>query len=50
MFKNCAPFTNCITKINNIQVGYAEDIDIVMPMHSLIEYGNAYLKTPGSLW
>ena len=38
IFKNCAPFTNCITKINNANVGDAKDIDIVMPMYNLIEY------------
>ena len=36
VFKNCAPFTSCITKINNTQVDYAEDIDIVMPMYNRI--------------
>ena len=47
VFKNCAPFTNCISEINNTQVDNAKDIDIVMPMYSLIEY---YAKTSGSLW
>ena len=28
--------------MNNTQVDYAEDIDIVMPMYNLIEYSNAY--------
>ena len=28
-FKNCAPFTNCISEINNTQVDNAKDIDIV---------------------
>ena len=32
IFKNCAPFTNCISKINNTQIDNAEYIDIVMPM------------------
>ena len=27
IFKNCAPFTNCITEINNIQVYDDQDID-----------------------
>ena len=31
-FKNCAPFTNCISEINNTQVDNAKDIDIVMSM------------------
>ena len=33
IFKNCAPFTNCIRKINNTQIDNAEYIDIVMPMY-----------------
>ena len=50
VFKNCAPFTNCISEINNTQVDTAKDIDIVMPMYNLIEYSNDYAKTSGSLW
>ena len=50
IFKNCAPFTNCLSKINNTQIDDAEYIDIVMPMYSLIEYSNNYSKTSGSLW
>ena len=49
-FKNCAPFTNCITEINNTQVDNAKDIDIVMPMYNLIECSDNYAKTLGSLW
>ena len=48
-FKNCAPFTNCISEINNTQVDNAKDIDIVMPMYHLIEYSDNYAKTSGSL-
>ena len=50
IFKNCAPFTNCISEINDTQVGNAKDIDIVMPMYNLIEYSDNYSKTSGSLW
>ena len=50
LFKNCAPFTNCISEINNTQVDNAKDIDIVMPMCNLIEYSDKYAKTTGSLW
>ena len=50
VFKNCAPFTSCITEINNTKVGYTEGIHIVIPMYNLIEYSNAYSKTSGSLW
>ena len=45
IFKNCAPFTNCINKINNTQIDHAEYIDIVMPMCNLIEYSDNYSKT-----
>ena len=30
IFKNCAPFTNCISQISNTQIDNAEYIDIVM--------------------
>ena len=49
IFKNCAPFTNCISKINNTQIDNAEYIDIVMPMYNIIEYSGNYLKTSGGL-
>ena len=48
-FKNCAAFINCISEINNTQVDNAKDIDIVMPRHNLIKYGDNYTKTTGSL-
>ena len=50
IFKNCAPFTNCISKINNTQIDNAEYIDIVMSIHNLIEYSDNYSNTSGSLW
>ena len=50
IFKNCAPFTNCISKINNSNVDNAKDIDIVMSMYNLIEYNDNYSKTSRSLW
>ena len=34
IFKNCAPFTDCINKINNTQVDNAKGIDIGMPMYN----------------
>ena len=45
IFKNCAPFTKCISKINDAEIDNAQDIDIVMPMYNLIEYSNNYSKT-----
>ena len=50
VFKNCAPFTNCISKRNNIQINNAEYIDIVMLMYNLIEYSDNHSKKSGSLW
>ena len=50
IFKTCAPFTNCISEINNTQIDNAKDIDIVMPMFNLIEGSDNYVKTTGSLW
>ena len=50
IFKNCASFTNCISKINNTQIDNAEYFDIVIPMYNLIEYSDNYSKTSASLW
>ena len=30
--KNNAPFINCISKINGVQINNVEDLDVVMPM------------------
>ena len=49
-FKNNAPFIGCISKIINILIGNAEDLDIAMPVYNLIEYSKNYKKTTGSLW
>ena len=50
IFKNCAPFTNCISRINNTEIDNAQYIDIVIPMNNLIEYSDNYSKITGSLW
>ena len=50
VFKSCAPFTDCISEINNTQIDNAIDIDVVMPMYNIIEYSNKNSTTPGSLW
>ena len=50
IFKNCAPFTKCISRINDIDIDNSQDIDIVMSMYNLIEYSNSYSKTSGILW
>ena len=46
IFKNCTPFTKCISRLNNTDI----DIDIVMSMYNLIEYSDNYSETSGSLW
>ena len=50
IFKNCTPFTSCISKINNTQIDNAKYIDIVMSMYNLIKYSDNYSKISGSLW
>ena len=50
VFKNDAPFINCITKINGIKIDNVEDLDVVMPMYNLLEYSKSYKKTTGRLW
>ena len=42
IFKNCAPFAKCISRINNKDIDNAQDIDIVTPMYNLIEYSDNY--------
>ena len=48
VFKNNAPFINCISKINGLKIDNAEDLDVVMPMYNLLEYSKNYKKTTGS--
>ena len=48
--KNCTPFSNCITEINNTQIDNAKTIDKTILMYNLIEYSDNYSKTSGSLW
>ena len=45
IFKNCPSFTNYITEINTTQIYEAQDVDIVTPMHNLIDYSDPYSKT-----
>ena len=49
IFKNCVPYTKCISRINNTDIHNAKNIDIVMPTYNLIEYSDNYAKTSGSL-
>ena len=36
LYKNCATFTNCISEINDKEVGDVRDIAIIMPIYNLI--------------
>ena len=47
--KNWAPFTKCITHINDKHVEGADNLDVIMPMYNLIEYSYHYSTTSGSL-
>ena len=50
IFRNCVPFTNCISRINRTHVDDALDIDLVMPMYNLIEYSDHRTKSSVILW
>ena len=45
VLKNNAPFTSCISKINNTLIHNVEDLHVVMPMYNLLEYSKNYSKT-----
>ena len=49
-FKNCAPFTRCVTRINDEHVETAENLYIIIPMHNLIEYSDNSADSSGSLY
>ena len=44
VFKNNAPFINCISKTNGVKMDNAEDLDVVMPMYNLLESSKNYKK------
>ena len=50
IIKSCAPFTNCVSEINNRQVDDAQDVDGVMSMYNLVVSSDAYSKESGILW
>ena len=50
-FDNNGPFRLCITRINNIFIDNAEDLDIAMPIYNLLEYiVTIIIMTSKSLW
>ena len=48
IFKTGAPFTECMSTINNTHID--NDMDVVMSMYNLKEYSDDYSKSSGSLW
>ena len=44
LLKNCAPFTDSMSEINNVHVDNAKDIDVIMPKYNLREYNENYSK------
>ena len=48
-FKNCAPFKDGRTEINDTFVDYADVINVAMPMYNLIEYSDNYSDNSASL-
>ena len=49
-FKNFALFRRCVTHMNDEHIETAENLDIIMSMHNLLEYSDNYSDTNGSLW
>ena len=49
-FKNCAPFKECRTEINETFVDETEHINVTTLMYNLTEYHDNYSDTSGSLW
>ena len=45
IFKDCAPFINCKSEINNIEIDSAKNADIVMSMYNVIEHIDNSPKT-----
>ena len=50
VFKNYLPFTDCVTDTNNTKVKDTKYLDVVIPMHNLIECTDNYSRTSYSLW
>ena len=50
IFKDFAPFTDCIRKINSTQEVNAKNTDIAKSRYNLTEFSEIYSKTSHSLW
>ena len=49
-FKNNAPFTDCVLKINDVLIKNAVNLDFAMSLWNFLEYSKSYRKATGSLW
>ena len=49
-YKNCAPLTKSITKIDGTTIDDAEDLDLVMAIYNLIDYSSNCCEALGNLW
>ena len=50
VLKNYSPFTKCNLEINDEHTDTAENLDIIMPMHNLIEYSDNYQDSSATLY
>ena len=48
--KNCAPFADCMSEINNTQVDNAKDLNVLIHMYNLQEYTDNDSRTSAGLW
>ena len=42
IFKNYAPFTDCISEVKKTERDNSKHLDVMMTMYNLIEYNNDY--------
>ena len=48
--KNCHPFTRASFKLNDEQVDKAENLDLTINLHNMLEYSDNYADTTASLY
>ena len=48
--KDCHPFTRATFKLNNEQVDTANNLDLTMDLHNMLEYSDNYADTTGFLY
>ena len=49
-FKNCDPFSRCVTHTNVEHIDTARNLGIIMPMYNLTEYCDNYSDTSERSW